>query len=195
MGRQQCRRFTILDGMILIGATAGGLALARAMMDAGPRTRGGRNWLIENVTYTLLVCTVGCLLVRLQDPRPSLRRLMCQPGMAACSAAVLATAIGITTWSIRWALLDSQNDMLRMLLPPVYWPGHSHHVGQAVAAAWLGLLLSRRWRPEPGWIDRFGRSIGVLWLLTMLLGSGQLLAALVNLLRLGNWALETLGRL
>jgi hypothetical protein len=28
--------------------------------------------------------------------------------------------------------------------------------------------LSRRWRPEPGWIDRLGRVIGALWLLSLL---------------------------
>jgi hypothetical protein len=157
--------------MILIGTTAAGLALARAMLDNTTRMRRDPMWIVETIDYLLLVWTAGFLVLRLWEPRPALRRLICQPGTAACTAALLVTAIDTITWAIHWALLDPRNELLRMLLPPVYWPAHSHHVGQAVAVAWLGLLLSRRWRPEPGWIDRFGRFIGVLWLLTMLLDS------------------------
>jgi hypothetical protein len=167
--------------MILIGTTAAGLALARAMLDRSPRMRRDPMWIVETINYLLLVWTAGFLVLRLWEPRPVLRRLICQPGMAACTAALLVTAIDTTTWAIHWALLDPSNELLRMLLPPVYWPAHSHHIGQAVAVAWLGLLLSRRWRLEPGWIDRFGRFIGVLWLLTMLLDS-----------RLIGWASATL---
>ena len=37
--------------------------------------------------------------------------------------------------------------------------------GYAVAAAWLTLMIGRRWRPEPSWVDRSGRLIGSFWLL------------------------------
>jgi hypothetical protein len=167
--------------MILIGTTAAGLALARTMLDGATRMRRDPMWIVGTITYLLLVWTAGFLVLRLREPRPALHRLICQPGMAACTAALLVTAIDTITWAIHWALLDPRNELLRMLLPPVYWPAHSHHVGQAVAIAWLGILLSRRWRPEPGWIDRFGRLTGVLWLLTMLLDS-----------RLIGWASATL---
>jgi hypothetical protein len=145
--------------------------------------RRGALWIVESINYVLLIWTAGFLVLRLQTPRPTLHRLVCQPGMAACSAALLVTAFDTITWSIHWALLDPGNELLRMLLPPVYWPSHTHHVGQAVAVTWLGLLLSRRWRPEPGWIDRFGRLIGILWLLTMLLDSrlsGWVVASLLS---------------
>jgi hypothetical protein len=36
--------------------------------------------------------------------------------------------------------------------------------GLAVAAAWMALLLTGRWRAEPSWIDRAGRILGVLWI-------------------------------
>ena len=29
--------------------------------------------------------------------------------------------------------------------------------------AWLALLLARRWHPEPSWIDRMGRALGLYW--------------------------------
>ena len=32
-----------------------------------------------------------------------------------------------------------------------------------VAGAWLALALSRSWRPEPCWIDRIGRILGICW--------------------------------
>jgi hypothetical protein len=36
--------------------------------------------------------------------------------------------------------------------------------GWTVAAIWLLLALSGRWRPEPSWIDRLGRLLGVVWI-------------------------------
>lgn len=34
-------------------------------------------------------------------------------------------------------------------------------IGAAVAGAWLALALAGVWRPEPGWIDRSGRLVGL----------------------------------
>ena len=36
--------------------------------------------------------------------------------------------------------------------------------GFTVAAIWLLLGLSGRWRPEKSWIDRLGRLLGVVWI-------------------------------
>lgn len=36
--------------------------------------------------------------------------------------------------------------------------------GPAVAAVWLVLAVAGRWRPEPSWIDRSGRVLGVTWI-------------------------------
>jgi hypothetical protein len=30
--------------------------------------------------------------------------------------------------------------------------------------AWVCLIATRRWNPEPTWIDRFGRILGALWM-------------------------------
>jgi hypothetical protein len=37
--------------------------------------------------------------------------------------------------------------------------------GPAVAAVWLVLALSGRWRPEKSWIDRLGRLLGAMWIM------------------------------
>jgi hypothetical protein len=34
----------------------------------------------------------------------------------------------------------------------------------AVAAIWSLLIFEQRWRPEPSWIDRAGRCLGIYWL-------------------------------
>ena len=34
----------------------------------------------------------------------------------------------------------------------------------AVGSVWAVLALDRRWRPEPGWLDRLGRILGAYWL-------------------------------
>jgi hypothetical protein len=40
--------------------------------------------------------------------------------------------------------------------------------GGAVALAWLVAGAGGRWRPEPSWVDRAGRLLGVAWLILTL---------------------------
>jgi hypothetical protein len=37
-------------------------------------------------------------------------------------------------------------------------------VALVVATGWIILILSRRWRPQPNWIDRAGRAFGLFWI-------------------------------
>jgi hypothetical protein len=34
----------------------------------------------------------------------------------------------------------------------------------AVAGSWLVLFMDGRWRPEPSWLDRMARCLGLYWL-------------------------------
>lgn len=163
--RRRCRPFTILDAMILVGASAAGLALARTIFNDALTMPHSPMWVARPITYFLLAWTLALIPLRLRRPRPPLRRLMVQPGMAACCAVAIVTAIDAISWTIYGAQLDPQH--ARQMLAR-YWRGHSQHPGPAVALTWLGLALSRRWRPEPGWLDRLGRAVGALWLLTLL---------------------------
>ncbi len=36
--------------------------------------------------------------------------------------------------------------------------------GLAVLVSWVTLLARRRWRADPSWVDRFGRALGVYWI-------------------------------
>ena len=38
------------------------------------------------------------------------------------------------------------------------------YVGLAVAATWISLWISGRWRRSADWIDFMGRVVGVLWI-------------------------------
>jgi hypothetical protein len=41
----------------------------------------------------------------------------------------------------------------------------AHHAGWAVAVSWLTLVLIGRSRPEPSWVDRWGRALGCIWII------------------------------
>jgi len=60
-----------------------------------------------------------------------------------------------------------------VLVTQVVWPSPSDQpphlllafsAASAVGSAWLILFVGGRWRAEPGWIDRFGRLLGAVWL-------------------------------
>lgn len=161
---RRCRPFTILDAMILVAATAVGLALARTIVGDAIMMPRSPMWVARPITYLLLAWTLAFLPLRLRNPRPPLRRLMRQPGMVACAAVAVVVLIDATSWGTYWAKAGPRTAGLML---ERFWRGHSQHPGPAVAVAWLGLALGRRARPEPGWIDRIGRFIGVLWLLTL----------------------------
>jgi hypothetical protein len=165
MQRRWQRRLTILDATILVGASAVGLALAKASVDYAPRMPLASMYFARPISYFVLPLTFALIPLRLRRPRPPLDRIMLQPGMAACSAVAIVTAIRLVAWATcelpRWTELAAST-------VPRFWNGDSNHPGAAVAMTWLGLALSRWWRPERSWIDRLGRFIGVLWLLTLL---------------------------
>jgi hypothetical protein len=100
-----------------------------------------------------------------------LRRLVLQPGAAACGAASFVLVIRVAHYlAVRSAYREG-----------AFWPifsGKDHVLGDelcswvfpwglylcTITAVWGLLGLSRRWRAEPSWIDRAGRSIGILWI-------------------------------
>jgi hypothetical protein len=41
----------------------------------------------------------------------------------------------------------------------------AHHAGWAAAVSWFTLVLTGRWRPEPSWVDRWGRALGCSWII------------------------------
>jgi hypothetical protein len=110
-------KFTIFDAMIVVAATAMGFALLRSLLTEGFLFR--QESVITRTVYIaqcanqlvfpfLTAWTFAFLVMRLRQPRPPLRRLARQPGMAACSAASLVLIVALSAivipeiiWSVR----------------------------------------------------------------------------------------------
>jgi hypothetical protein len=169
--KPQTRPFTLGDAMILVIALALGLALARPIIrslafkigSVPPgyfRTPGtaltlGR-YLVVIVLCFLYFLVPAFVIMRLKRPRAPLRSLIRQPGFAVCAApcaVALATApfavLGAS--GLAWQVI---NVGVRVVLVA------------AAPLAWVSLIATRRWCPEPSWIDRFGRILGALWMVS-----------------------------
>ena len=105
---------------------------------------------------SLVVWGIAILTLRLRAPRPPWREAAIQPGVWACVAPLVAL-LSLPAMGRYFALEFSP-----LILPT------------AVAAAWLTLALCGRWRPEPSWVDRAGRGLGLGWLVLLLLGPWSL---------------------
>ncbi len=177
------RRFTLLDAMILVAATACGLAVDGAIQssvtladedvfDSMIRLVGEGEFAELGAVALVFVLPVVASLnlsvipLGLLKPRPRVRRLACRPGwMAACAVAlVLAFELAVVLVLACGDFFgpDPLPEML-LLFPALVVP--------AILGAWLTLALGRRWRPEPSWIDRLGRALAVCWLVLAVLGT------------------------
>ena len=121
---------------------------------------------MERRTSPLAVAlSLAMWILRLRQPRPSVRRLLRQPGMVATSA----TVIGISIFLVK-ALLTQyyhlQTSSTPMLPSYSLWFVRLPWNGEIVAVVWLLLWASGAWRNEPSWIDRAGRVLGIYWIIS-----------------------------
>jgi hypothetical protein len=183
------RRFGLLDVMILVAAMAMSLAASRHVASTTNQRwdLGHPRRLIhivhDHIGLLLFFLSTACLLIRLRPPRPARRRLWCQPGFAACAAAVLGMVIQAMFFVIfihtrlpgwGWGLFVMQ----------VFWRNWAF-CGPAVAGAWLALIVAGCWRAERSGIDRLGRVLGACWLVEILIADNPFLKVgwiLINLL-------------
>ncbi len=168
------RKFTLIDAMVLIAATGIAIVPMRQMSFERFFERGSSENLYDfgddlYLTLIPLVVTGATALwvLRLRSPRPRLRRVFRQPGMASCTAILCYIPFHLTNW-VALDFLGVFHDrfgILRFLYiihaMPEYWVPRLSGTGSAVAAVWLVLWLGRAWNPEPSWIDRAGRVLGV----------------------------------
>ncbi len=162
------RRFTLADLMVLVVATAVGLAMFRPYLAAmGPTFRNTVSSLrtIETTygawSFVAAWWMIALLFLQYRRPHPSRGRLARRPGHAACCVAVVALVVGTIHEIVDLACRDPAG------MPFSFhqlWITVSVRVGPAVAGAWLLLALSGRWRSDPGWIDRLGRLLGCCWI-------------------------------
>jgi hypothetical protein len=188
------RRFTVGDAMILVAANAMALGLQRIPLD---QTRpfeilpdyfetpeGGwevrvvmlriAEFTIWPVIPVLAAWTVALLALRLRGPRPSRRRLGRLPG---AMAAILGTiAVGCATALGVVMALTFDPDLERGFVRTVDLG--SILAGAMILGGWIAIAVGGRWRPEPTWLDRTGRVLGVSWIVAGLVGIYYLNGAL-----------------
>jgi hypothetical protein len=187
----RCRRFNLGDAMILVAATALGFAWAPPYLykvwanvagvtvgqwvgaspwSASVGRKDGAIYLMVSAMAVLWTITnalkVAYLLVRLRKPRPSLRELAFQPGVVVCEALMIAFVGCWVRFALRWP-------------PPDVW--EVIYQGM-VPAAWAALAMLGLWRPEPGWIERLGFTLGICWT-----AHGMLVLTQLVLMRRGLW--------
>ncbi len=185
------RPFTVLDAMVLSGATAPACLLARPyVFGSGPGNRDGLiavfseapdDWLeaVDTAAYYLFKMTLpfaaglslALFALMLLPPRPPWRRLRRRPGFVAGAAAALTVAIGtllLGPFRLMPHLLGVTLEVDGVLM--IWSVIALHPIGPAVAVSWSTLALTGRWRPSPTWADRLGRLLGVYWLIEIPFG-------------------------
>ena len=189
MSINERRRITLFDLMVLTAATAIGLWLvqfgwpgkvAGAWIFSGPLlppSVGGypsKSWIVPfaeraaPILPCLATWTGAFLATRLHGHRPRRRRLVSQPGLVGAVAALSVLTIesillvgsakidGRFGWSSPARVAEFVTNGVVLL---------AHHAGWAVAVSWFTLVLVGRWRPEPSWVDRWGRVLGCTWII------------------------------
>jgi hypothetical protein len=181
-----CRRFRLTDAMILTAGAAvflaGGVHLFAQFIHAVEGLfrdqiahKGNYHWhwpwsatrhdVRNTLWYGFQIAFAflsgmapAYVLLRLMRPRPPLRALLRQPGIVAA----LAMIFGLF-WVTGCLFILFPEKVDSMTAAPIA-------VGGTVAASWLVLALSRQWKSEPGWVDRLGRILGVVAIVTALVG-------------------------
>jgi hypothetical protein len=162
------RRMTLLDAMILIAATAGGLAMIRGPVPGVlhilpssppipfliPRPALDAGLLTLAAWPLPAMWTLALLTIRLRPPRPPWRRLSRQPGVTACCAVAFVALFNTLLLAGLSLKVGFDGDLFPVTALPV---------GLAVAVTWATLRMGGRWRPVPSPLDRAGRLLGAYW--------------------------------
>jgi hypothetical protein len=158
-----CRRFTILDGMIvLVGMSVwfvqtrnmlGDFAfqhvrVQRPVASNGLNTSFAVSFFVLCFNSLIFTSTHTYMILRIRQPRPPLWHLFWQPGM-------LTSLIDLFYhFNLLFCFLVSYliHSILYLSLHPLFGgPGSPYVPGFLVASGWLAAKLMGRFRPESGW--------------------------------------------
>ncbi len=186
--RRGHRRFTLIDGMTLVAASAVAFVLMRPLMTGMVLDPAKWGFYLALSICWLVAWTPTVFLLQLRRPRPHLRRLTRQPGFAASLAGTAILALGVFAVAILALLraarpaIATSSGPLPLPRDPLWWVGVGLHfgaeVGPAVIGAWLLLAVSHRRRPSHGWLDQLGRLIGAAWIILFVINACARLANL-----------------
>jgi hypothetical protein len=187
------RRLTIVDGVVMTASMAVALSISRLYTQVvlefpGWGLRPGMSlmevwyWVYRRNCMLLvssIILAAALLALRMRQPRPRFRRLMRQPGTVACWAIVFVVVLrglGVLEGTVlariaglKWHQLVFDLDGIDWGYYPALVFSEAENVAPqmclAVAVSWVLLLVSGQWRPEPSWIDRMGRALGMYYVL------------------------------
>jgi len=178
--------------MILVAATAAGLAVGREwgklrafefVSAPGPPIlpfdlmtgKSARSFDLVRFLYRaslpfLWTLPLAFLIIRLLPPRPRFRRLVRQPGMAACCSAILAM---IFVASRTLILSAGVRAAFNRGYAASWWALEvtAPEIAMMVGGAWFILAMGGWWRPERSWVDRLGIALAFGWLSVAFLAS------------------------
>jgi hypothetical protein len=175
------RPFRLLDGMILVAATALAFAIFRQGLSDGITftTFGGNveRWIFIWMHWVVpfpAMWSLALFAIAIFDRGTPGRRKLRHAGTVACCAAVMALALTTVVASTFYILhLLEELQMIPKLLshnrnahamPPFANAPMEEIVGAAVLGAWSVMAASGRWRCQRSWIDRTGRILGIIWI-------------------------------
>jgi hypothetical protein len=178
------RGFRVNDALVLVAASAFGMATSRAetpftltiqrVWETATRPPQAGWSLLFFARFaselgcialipTLAAWTLACLLLRFLGPRAPWRRCSRQTGGMACLVA--SASIGLwASVSLRTRLLGGELNYGIVLWGPLDLMIGPAQTGAAVFWCWTTMALSGRWRSDSDWLERLGRIIGLLWI-------------------------------
>ena len=149
MLREAPRRFALVDAMILVAALSVGTLGIRVTLPTLDSMRsnlirtqspGMRRFLLLQFGLSAFIpyvaaLTPAVLILRLRQPRPTLRHIGRQPGMIACTVATIAMAIE-TVWIASLLWIGS-----RFIHAETVFVGYAEQVSFAVVGAWCACTV------------------------------------------------------
>jgi hypothetical protein len=127
------------------------------------------NWIVLPSPLLMSLATT-LMLAGLLPPRSPLHDLCRRPGFTACWVTTLVMTIGAVVMLVTNPVkITSFDGLIRCFSFGYFWPT-TGRIGIGVLIAWTTLALTGCWRPEPSWIDRAGRVLGVAWIIAFVAG-------------------------
>lgn len=176
------RRFTFIDAIILMAATAVGLGLAKEyskdLLFFLQHNRSGpwKSWpgilvstMLRGMVATLpfgMAWTLGGLTLRLRQPRPAWRRLARQPGLVACLVAPLPVMLSIVGHTVSYFLEFYTNFITpaRLSSPPFITHGLPGFT-DGLPMFWSGLFSGSIFI-----VPQIGLAVAVAWMVLAMSG-------------------------
>jgi hypothetical protein len=127
---------------------------------------------VELLPPFLITVSLAVLVLRLRKPSPVRRWLFWQPGSSSCAVASVALVAAGSLYLISYLVSYLSGGVPSAFLArrihedlmPENLTAAATAIGYGVAGTWIALAAKRRWRPEPGLIDRLGRLVGAGWI-------------------------------